>query len=136
MWAPFMGWALAVLRPIAIDRGAGHQAVEQVLEQGLARLNDGLWVTIFPEGTRMAPGTTRRYGISGVLLAQKAGRLLVPVAHNAGDHWPRRGWRKKPGVVTFRIGTPVNPAGRDPREVNLEIQNWVEAEVAALRIAG
>lgn len=132
-WGPFLGWAVACLRPIAINRGAGQQAVSQVLEQGRARLADGLWVMIFPEGTRMPPGETRRYGISGALLAREAGHLIVPVAHDAGDFWPRRGWRKRPGTVTFRIGPPVNPAGRDPRDVNAEVQRWIEAEVARLR---
>ena len=135
-WAPFFGWALAALRPIAIDRGSGRQAVDQVVTQGQARLRDGIWVTVFPEGTRMPAGETRRYGVSGVLLAQAAGCLLVPVAHNAGDFWPRRGWRKRAGTVTFRIGPPVDPRGRDPREVNESIQAWVEAEVAKLRAPG
>jgi 1-acyl-sn-glycerol-3-phosphate acyltransferase len=133
LWAPFLGWAIAAVRPIAIDRSAGQQAVAQVLAKGKARLDEGHWVMIFPEGTRMPPGETRRYGLSGVLLAQKAGRLLVPVAHDAGDYWPRRGLRKRPGTVTFRIGPPVDPAGREPREVNEEIQAWVEAQVADLR---
>jgi 1-acyl-sn-glycerol-3-phosphate acyltransferase len=132
-WAPFFGWALAALRPIAINRGSGRQAVEQVVVQGTERLRAGLWVTVFPEGTRMPPGETRRYGVSGTLLAQRAGCLIVPIAHNAGDFWPRRGWRKRPGVVTFRIGAPVDPAGRDVREVNESIQRWIEGEVAALR---
>jgi 1-acyl-sn-glycerol-3-phosphate acyltransferase len=90
---------------------------------------------IFPEGTRMAAGETRRYGLSGTLLAQAAGRKLVPVAHNAGDFWPRRGWRKRQGTVRFCIGPPVDPAGREPREVNAEIQAWVETKVAELRAA-
>ena len=133
MWAPFFGWALAALNPIAIDRKGGHGAAQQVIEQGTQRLRDGRWVMIFPEGTRMPPGETRRYGLSGTLLAQAAGRLLVPVAHNAGDYWPRRGLRKRPGTVRFSIGRPIDPAGRDPREVNEEIQRWVETRVAELR---
>lgn len=133
MWAPFLGWAIWALRPIAIDRGAGQKAVSQVLAMGKARLEEGHWVMIFPEGTRVPPGETRRYGLSGVLLAQHAGRWLVPVAHDAGDFWPRRGWIKRPGTVTFRIGAPVDPAGREPREVNEEIQRWVEAQIADLR---
>jgi 1-acyl-sn-glycerol-3-phosphate acyltransferase len=133
LWAPFLGWAVAAVRPIAINRSGGKQAVAQVLAKGKARLEEGHWVIIFPEGTRMPPGQTRRYGVSGVLLAQAAGRLLVPVAHDAGDYWPRRGWRKRPGTVTFRIGRPVDPAGRDPQQVNDEIQTWVEAQVAELR---
>ncbi|MBL8224406.1 MAG: 1-acyl-sn-glycerol-3-phosphate acyltransferase [Chromatiales bacterium] len=132
-WAPFFGWALAALRPIAIDRGSGRQAVEQVVQQGTERLKAGLWVCVFPEGTRMPPGETRRYGVSGSLLAQRAGCLIVPIAHNAGDFWPRRGWRKRAGVVTFRIGAPVDPAGRDLRELNESIQRWIEGEVEALR---
>lgn len=132
-WTPFFGWALAALRPIAIDRGSGRQAVDQVLAQGVERLRAGLWISVFPEGTRMPAGETRRYGVSGTLLAQRAGVLLVPVAHNAGDFWPRRGWLKRPGVVTFRIGPPVDPTGRDPREVNEEIQAWIEGQVAQLR---
>jgi 1-acyl-sn-glycerol-3-phosphate acyltransferase len=133
LWAPFLGWAVAAVRPIAINRGAGQQAVAQVLAKGKARLLEGHWVMIFPEGTRVAPGETRRYGLSGVLLAQAAGRLLVPVAHDAGDYWPRRGLRKRPGTVTFRVGPPVDPAGRDPRQVTEEIQAWIEAQVAELR---
>ena len=135
LWAPFLGWAIAAVRPIAIDRGAGPQAVTQVIKKGKARLEEGHWVMVFPEGTRMPPGETRRYGLSGALLAQEAGRLLVPVAHDAGDYWPRRGLRKRPGSVTFRIGRPVDPAGRDPRKVNEEVQNWIETQVAELRRA-
>ncbi|MCL4790913.1 MAG: lysophospholipid acyltransferase family protein [Gammaproteobacteria bacterium] len=135
LWTPFLGWAVAGVRPIAINRQAGRRAVEQVVAQGRERLRDGLWVMIFPEGTRMPAGQTRKYGVSGALLAIEAGKLLVPVAHNAGDYWPRRGWLKRPGTVTFRIGKPVDPAGRDPREVNAEIQQWIETEVAAMRKA-
>ena len=133
IWTPFLGWALSTTHPIAINRRAGRSAVEQVVRQGCQRLKQGIWVTIFPEGTRMAPGQTRRYGISGVLLAQKAGRKIVPIAHNAGDYWPRRGLRKKPGTVRFVIGEPVDPTGRDLRELNEDIQRWMEATVARLR---
>ena len=81
----------------------------------------------------MPAGETRRYGVSGVLLAQAAGKLIVPVAHNAGDFWPRRGWLKRTGTVRFAIGPAVDPAGREPREVNDEVQAWIEAKVAELR---
>ena len=133
IWAPFFGWALATLQPIAINRSAGRSAVDQVIRQGKERLADGHWIMIFPEGTRMKAGETRRYGISGTLLAQAAGVNILPVAHNAGDFWPRRGWRKKPGTVQFVIGPPVDPADRDPREVNEELQGWIEGQVAELR---
>jgi 1-acyl-sn-glycerol-3-phosphate acyltransferase len=110
--------------------------VQQVVEQGKARLAEGDWVIIFPEGTRMPVGETRRYGVSGTVLAGETGKLIVPVAHNAGFYWPRRGLIKRPGTVRVLIGPPVNAAGREVREVNEEIQAWVEAKVRELAPAG
>lgn len=132
LWVPFFGWALRPLRAIAIDRSARGAAVRQVIDQGKARLAEGINVSIFPEGTRMPAGTTRRYGMSGTLLAQEAGCKILPVAHNAGYHWPRRGFGIVPGEVTFVIGKPVDPGNRDARELNSEIQNWMEGTVSRI----
>ena len=132
LWIPVVGLAARQMHAIAIDRRAGSSAVTQVVEQGKERLAEGDWVVIFPEGTRMAAGETRRYGLSGTLLASEAGRLIVPVAHNAGFYWPRRGLMKKPGTVRVVIGAPVSARGRDVRAVNEELQSWVEATVRAL----
>jgi len=132
LWAPVFGWVLAGLKPIAIDRASGRKAVEQVIRQGGERLRDGLWIVIFPEGTRVRAGTTKRYGISGPLLAESAGRPIVPVAHNAGAFWPRRGFRKYPGTIDVVIGEPVRTGGRDPRSVNDEIQSWIETTIGGM----
>jgi len=132
LWIPVVGLGVRQLHAIAIDRSAGHSAVAQVIEQGKARLEEGDWVMIYPEGTRMRVGETRRYGVSGTLLAAESGRLVVPVAHNAGYYWPRRGLMKKPGVVRVVIGLPVAAAGREVREVNEQIQAWIEATVRRL----
>jgi len=132
LWIPVVGLGLRQLHSIAIDRKAGHSAVAQVIEQGKDRLAEGDWVIIFPEGTRMPANETRRYGVSGTLLAAETGKLIVPVAHNAGRYWPRRGLLKKPGTVRVVIGTPVAPGTREVREVNEEIQQWVEATVRGL----
>jgi 1-acyl-sn-glycerol-3-phosphate acyltransferase len=130
MWIPLIGQALMAIKPIPIDRKSGHSAVQQVLETGTHRIMDeGLWVMIFPEGTRMPPGTTRRYGLSGALLADRTGRPIVPVAHNAGDFWRRNAFLKYPGTVKVRIGKPVYANGRAPLEVNAEIQGWIEAQM-------
>ena len=104
-----------------------------MVHKGAARLREGLAVLVFPEGTRMAAGETRRYGVSGALLASRAGCVVVPVAHDAGYFWPRRGLLKKPGTITVVIGPPIDAAGRDPREVNDEVQAWVEATIKRLR---
>ena len=126
-WIPFVGWGIRQLRAIAIDRGGGPSAVRGILEQGKARLAEGEWVVVFPEGTRMPPGETRRYGISGALLAAETGRLVVPIAHDAGYYWPRRGLLKKAGTIRVIIGEPIVAAGRNPRDINAEAQAWIEA---------
>jgi 1-acyl-sn-glycerol-3-phosphate acyltransferase len=132
MWAPVLGWVLKLLQPIAIDRRGGGAAVQQVLEQGRARLAAGLWVMIFPEGTRMPVGETRRYGMSGALLAAAEGLPVVPVTHNAGYFWPRRGWLKKPGTIRVVIGPPIETKGVEPRAVNERAQRWIEETLARL----
>ncbi|HEU4620359.1 MAG TPA: lysophospholipid acyltransferase family protein [Gammaproteobacteria bacterium] len=132
MWVPFLGWVLRLLKPIAIDRSGGRAAVQQVVEQGRKRLAEGFWVVIFPEGTRVPAGQTRRYGISGALLAAVTGKPIVPVAHNAGEFWPRRGWLKRPGTIRVRIGPPIPTAGRDPREITAEAQRWIEGALAEI----
>lgn len=132
MWIPLVGWAVHCLKPIAINRKAGASAVNQVVQQGSERLAEGLWILIFPEGTRVAAGESRKYGVSGALLASKVGCKIVPVAHNAGFYWPRRGWVKKPGLITVAIGPPIEAKGRDPREINEEVRAWIEARIAAM----
>jgi 1-acyl-sn-glycerol-3-phosphate acyltransferase len=129
-WMPIFGWTIGlVLRPIAIKRSARSNAVKQVIRQGKEKLANGTWVTIFPEGTRMPPGETRKYGVSGAALAQDANVMIVPVAHNAGDCWPRLSFTKRPGIVRFCIGPPVSAQGRSPRETNLEVQAWIEGKM-------
>uniref|UniRef100_UPI0035638266 lysophospholipid acyltransferase family protein n=1 Tax=Immundisolibacter sp. TaxID=1934948 RepID=UPI0035638266 len=100
LWLPLFGWGLALGRPIAIDRGAGRRAMEQMLSQGQHRLDDGLWVVIFPEGTRMPPGQRGRYRPGGALLAARAGVPALPVAHNAGELWGKRRFLKRAGTIT------------------------------------
>jgi 1-acyl-sn-glycerol-3-phosphate acyltransferase len=127
LWIPVFGWALKlVFRPIAINRGNGGRSVRQVIDQGKQKLAEGTWVTIFPEGTRMPPGETRKYGVSGAALAKEAGVMIVPVAHNAGDFWQRREFTKRPGTVRLCIGAPVDASTQSPKDTNLIVQTWIE----------
>jgi 1-acyl-sn-glycerol-3-phosphate acyltransferase len=129
-YVPILGWAMKFgLDPIFINRSAGRSSVKQVIEQGKKKLSGGTWITVFPEGTRMPPGETRRYGVSGAALAQRAGCKIVPVAHNAGDFWGRRSVIKRPGNIRMCIGPPIDAQGRDPKETNLLVQEWIEGKM-------
>lgn len=129
MWVPFFGWGLARLKPIAINRQAGRAAYKQVMAQGRERLADGLFVVIYPEGTRVLPGDERRFGISGAALAKAAGRPILPVAHNAGDFWRRRGLLKRPGVIRIVIGRPIETTGLGTDEITRQGREWIAATV-------
>jgi 1-acyl-sn-glycerol-3-phosphate acyltransferase len=106
--------------------------VNQVIDQGKARLRDGLWIIIFPEGTRVVAGDTRKFGVSGAMLAIASGKSVVPLSHNAGTFWPRRGFLKKPGTIRVIIGEPIESAGKKPRELNEEVKQSIEAGLARI----
>lgn len=129
LWIPVVGWAVKTYKPIAIDRSAGHSAVNQVVKQGRERLAAGMGVIVYPEGTRMPPGQTRKYGVSGALLAAETGAPIVPIAHNSGYLWRRRGLLKKAGKIYVVIGPPIDPQGKDPREINELAQRWIETTI-------
>ncbi|HET7402399.1 MAG TPA: lysophospholipid acyltransferase family protein [Usitatibacter sp.] len=129
LWLPFVGWSLIAIRAIAIDRKSGRNAREQILEQGAKRLAQGMWISIFPEGTRIPPGKRGRYAIGGALLATRTGAPILPMAHNAGEMWPRYAFRKHPGCVKVVIGPLIETQGRDMIEVNAEVENWIEGQM-------
>ena len=126
---PFFGWGLAAMKMISIDRKAGKDALGQVVEQGKDRLAAGYWVVIFPEGTRVAPGEKRRYKPGGAHLAVKAGAKVVPVAHNAGEVWPRQVFPKCPGTVTVSIGPAIDSTGLTEAALNAQVEAWIEGEM-------
>jgi len=132
LWIPFFGWGLAATRPIAIDRAGGVRALEDVIRQGLDRLAGGRYVVVFPEGTRMAPGVRGRYNPGGAMLAHKAGVPVVPVAHNSGSFWSKRGFLKRPGVIEVRVGPPISVDGKRPKQINAEAEHWIESQMPEL----
>ena len=126
---PFLGWEFAAVKMISINRNAGKDALRQVIDQGCERLKAGYWVVIFPEGTRIAPGESRRFKTGGAHLAATAGVLTVPVAHNAGEFWAKNAFVKKPGMITVSIGPPIDPAGKSAAEITAQAERWIEAEM-------
>lgn len=130
MWVPVFGWGMATLKPISIDRSSGRKAIKQIIAQGKARLDAGIWVTIFPEGTRVAPGQFKRWGMGGAILAEESGYPIVPVAHNAGEFWAKRVFVKQPGVIQVVIGPVIEAQGRKASVINAEAETWVRATMA------
>lgn len=125
---PFFGWGIRLIKPIAIDRAAGRNAVKQIATQGKALLEEGIGIVIFPEGTRVNPGEKLPYKIGGALLATHAGFPVVAVAHNAGDSWPRHAWIKQPGTITVSIAPAFSPKGMKADALNNQVETWIEAE--------
>jgi 1-acyl-sn-glycerol-3-phosphate acyltransferase len=128
-WFPIWGWALSTLKPIAIDRKKQREALRILLEYGKRYLNQGLWVVIFPEGTRTAAGEVRNFSAGGAMLAQQTGYPVIPVAHNAGDFWPRYSFFKYPGVIKVKIGPMIASEGRKAADINAEAENWIRQTV-------
>jgi 1-acyl-sn-glycerol-3-phosphate acyltransferase len=114
---PFFGWAMALIRPIAIDRDNPKQALKQVASIGHERLQQGFWLLVFPEGTRVPAGEMGKFSRSGASLAVGANLPVLPIAHNAGECWPRDGWAKYPGTIRVVIGAPIHAEGEGPRAV-------------------
>lgn len=132
LWLPFFGWGLAMTSPIAINRRDGKGAVKQLLTQGKARLAQGFFVVIFPEGTRIPFGERGKYKVGGALLAASSGAPVVPVAHNAGRLWGRNSFIKRPGLVTMSIGAPIPSQGLKADQINQLTEEWIENEIQQL----
>ncbi|MGB0865884.1 MAG: lysophospholipid acyltransferase family protein [Granulosicoccaceae bacterium] len=128
----FFGWGMAALRYITINRAKGRKVIAQIIEQAEDRFAHGLWVTIFPEGTRKSPGDAPDYKAGGAILASKTERPVVPVVHNSGEFWPRHSLLKWPGTVTFRIGPAVVSKGHSASEILEEAKNYIEGEYASM----
>jgi len=132
LWIPIFGWGLAMSSPIAIDRSAGREALKKLVAKGKARLEKGLWVVIFPEGTRKAPGERGKYHIGGAWLASHTQTQVVPVAHNAGEFWAKNSFIKKPGVIQIHIGKPIQTTDVKTDALNSQVEHWIESEMTTL----
>lgn len=132
LWIPVYGWCLAVMQPIAINRQSAIKSMRQIASDGIKRLHQGLWVVIFPEGTRVPPGVRGKYQPGGGMLAEQSGRKVVPVAHNSGYVWPRNSFRKWPGTITMVIGPPIECKDRTADEITRIVEEWIESTVEKL----
>ncbi|MDR1647615.1 MAG: 1-acyl-sn-glycerol-3-phosphate acyltransferase [Zoogloeaceae bacterium] len=129
---PFFGWGLASVRMIGIDRNAGREALKQMQEAGTERLAAGIWVLVFPEGTRVLPGERGHYKPGAAWLATRTGTPVLPVAHNAGEIWPKKALAIHSGTITVSIGPAIETAGLKDAEVNRRVEAWIEGEMRVL----
>lgn len=131
-WFPIWGWALAALKTIAIDRDKPREALRLLLSKGTDNLQQGLWIVVFPEGTRTAAGQVKKFNAGGAMLAHHTERPVIPIAHNAGDVWPRYSFLKYQGVIRVKIGAPIISKGRKAADINNEAEHWIRSTVAQI----
>lgn len=132
LYVPFFGWSIGSLDMIHIDRSQRAKAFAKVVEQGKALLDRGVWVIMFPEGTRIPRGERGSYKSGGTRLAIATGAPVIPVAVTSAKCWPRKAFIKQPGVVDVSIGKPIPSVGRDADELMREVEAWIEAEMQRL----
>jgi 1-acyl-sn-glycerol-3-phosphate acyltransferase len=132
LYLPFFGWAIGLLDMIHIDRSQGPKAFAKVVTQGKALLAQGIWIIMFPEGTRIARGQKGNYKTGGTRLAVETGAPVIPIAVSSAKCWPRKAFIKRAGVVDVSIGKPIPSAGREPAELMREVEDWIEGEMRRL----
>ncbi len=132
LFVPFFGWAMARLDMIHIDRSQRSRAFAKVVQQGRRLMAQGVWVIMFPEGTRIARGEVGDYKTGGTRLAIAAGVPVIPIAVTSGRCWPRKAFIKRPGVVDISIGKPISSEGREADELMAEVKDWIESEMRRL----
>ena len=132
LMVPFFGWAMGRMDMIHIDRADGKRAFAKVVQQGQRLLDQGTWVIMFPEGTRVARGEQGQYKTGGTRLAIRTGAPVIPIAVTSAKCWPRKALIKRPGTVEFSIGKPIPSQGREPEELMAEVEAWIEAEMRRL----
>jgi len=129
LFVPFFGWGLRAMNAIALKRGTGRQAIKQLIEEGSERMKEGRTVMIFPEGTRVPPGESRPYKAGGAILAEQTKFPILPIAHNAGNFWPRHSWIKWPGTIKVVIGSVIEPQDKKANQIINEVEQWIAPKV-------
>jgi 1-acyl-sn-glycerol-3-phosphate acyltransferase len=132
IFVPFFGWAMGRMDMIHIDRRLRAKAFSKVVEQGKRLLAQGIWIIMFPEGTRIPRGQKGDYKHGGTRLAVETGAPVIPIAVTSAKVWPRKAFIKRQGVVDVSIGKPIASQGRQPDELMREVEAWIEAEMRRL----
>jgi 1-acyl-sn-glycerol-3-phosphate acyltransferase len=127
-WIPFFGWALKSMDAIALNRGTGRKAINHLVSESRRHMDSGRILMLFPEGTRVPPGQKKPFKIGGAIVSQQTGYAVLPIAHNAGEYWPRHSWIKWPGRIRMVIGEPIEPGDKTPERIIEEVSEWITRE--------
>lgn len=127
-WIPFFGWALKSMNAIALNRGTGRKAINQLIEESQRQMDAGRILMLFPEGTRVLPMQVKPFKLGGAIVSQRTGYAVLPIAHNAGEFWPRHSWIKWPGTIRVVIGPPIEPGDKSPEQIIAEVGDWITRE--------
>jgi 1-acyl-sn-glycerol-3-phosphate acyltransferase len=127
-WIPFFGWGLKAMDAIALNRGTGRKAINQLIKESKYHMDHGRILMLFPEGTRVLPLQQKPFKHGGAIVSQRTGYAVLPIAHNAGEFWPRHSWIKWPGTIRVVIGRPIDPAGKKPEQIIEEVATWIVSE--------
>jgi 1-acyl-sn-glycerol-3-phosphate acyltransferase len=126
LYIPVLGWAFSVSKHIPIDRTKAVRSLMEVIRIGRSRIEEGISIIIFPEGTRMPIGVFRPFHKGATTIAKSMGVPVIPVTHNAGTCWRRNGFIKYPGTVTIKIGVPFSIESESVESLNQKVYEWIE----------
>ena len=133
LYIPLWGWGMSFLRPIAINRKKPTTAFKKILKEGIDRLDKGLCVLFFPEGTRNKPREVGKYASSAFALSLNSGVPLLPVVHNSGDCWPAHRFLKRPGTIFLKIGRPIK-VDMKAREAAKMVEVWSRKNLQQMQV--
>ena len=128
---PFFGWFAWKAKMIAVDRSAHAKALKDMVRQARARHAEGRQILIFPEGTRGEVGAAPDYKPGIAALYREIDVPVHPIATNAGVHWPKHGFTRKPGIIVFEYLEPIQP-GLKRAEFMRTLQERLETASTAL----
>lgn len=101
---PFFGWTMVAAGYISIDREGSRETVE-AMNKAAKRIQDGMSVVIFPEGSRSPDGTIQPFKKGGFTLAIKSKVPIVPLALTGSrEIMPKERLTAASGEIRIRVG--------------------------------
>ena len=128
---PLLGWYFRKAGCIAVDRSAGMRALRQLRDDAVVARDAGRSLLIFPQGTRVAPGESRKYEVGIFALYEATGLPVVPIALNSGHLWGRNSWTKRAGRIEVEFLPAIAP-GMARREFMASLESAIETRMAVL----